>query len=162
MRGEVEELEALLRREDCSRDFLEGMERLLLGLEFQSDPGLSPLLLRLRELVSRLRSSYSLLSSRTPLREEWRRVVNYEFLRLKEEAHALREELRRRGCGGIPDLRRLAEEMRREGAIGEASWALLLSAWDPREAEREEVRRALLRVLALFSEFRRRRGGGWG
>jgi len=155
-RGVLERLEVLLAERDCSPGFLERVRGLLLELSLASpDPQLSPILLRLEKLSSRLRSSYSCLKSGSPLREDWRRTVNYEFLRLKEELSILREGLRR-GDRALPDLRRLAEEMREEGAIRESTWAFLLSSpCGPREMEREEVREALLRVLRLFSEFRR-------
>ena len=159
--GVLRRLEALLEEKDCSPGFLERVRGLLLELALSSpspDPQLSPALLRLEELSSRLRSSYSCLRSDSPFREDWRRTVNYEFLRLKEELSILRERLGGGENRPLPDLRRLAEEMREEGAIRESTWAFLLSSpCGPREMEREEVREALLRVLRLFSELRRMR-----
>lgn len=162
----LRELGTLTAEKRCSTGFLEGVRRLLLWLKLRpplsSDPEVGHLLLRVEELSSRLRDSYSGCRSDTPLRGEWRRVSDYEFQRLKEELSALGELLEgRAGRHPTLDLKALADEMREEGAIRETTWALLLSSpCGPREMEREEVREVLLRVLRLFSEFRARGGIG--
>jgi hypothetical protein len=137
---------------------------------------------RLAELVTSLKAAavkflQSLLNARHggPLRGDWTRFAERDFIKLKDEALALREflvvegdflkfaclRIRLKDLGRI-DPEKLFEELREERAISERTWVLLLTqpnAWRKALKDRE-VSEELARIsgwLLDLQEARRER-----
>ncbi len=148
-----------------------------LGLDAEPDERLRELTRAFNSAAAKLSQSVS-NSKRGPLRSDWARLAERDLIVVKEEALALHEFLsknyeRLRSAvepalarrGRDIDLRRLVEELRRERAMDERTWALFVGylgesgrPWQ-RELEDEKVLEQLVRISSWLSDLKELRGG---